>query len=196
MPFPLIPLAISGVSALAGALSNKKSARTQEQNNTSTTSYTEPAAYASLGDLLRKRITDRLNSTYDLSGYEANGLTDINDAFSGAQTNLNADLTARGLATSPVAATANTNLATERGGNIAQFLNSLPDRRRAMEGEDLTRAAGFYAARPLTTTTTQSGTQILPGSAAGGAFGSAAEMLAFLAGQGLLGGGSGSGGNV
>ena len=189
MPFPLIPLAISGIGALAGALSNKKGARTGTQNNTSTTTFTEPPAYASMGDLLRKRITDRLNSTYDLSGYEANGLTGINDAFSGAQTNLNADLTARGLSTSPVAATAKTNLGTERAGSIAQFLSSLPMLRRQMEGEDLTRATGFYAGRPLSTTNTQSGTQLLPGSPLGAGIGSAAELLAFFAGQGLLGGG-------
>ena len=181
MPFAaLIPLITAGISALGGALSNKKSARTGTENNTSTTTYAEPPAYASLGDLLRKRITDRLNSTYDMSGYEANGLSGINDVFSGLETNQNADLTARGLATSPVAATATGNLRTERGGILAQFLNSLPDRRRAMEGEDLTRAAGFYAARPLSTTTTQSGTQVLPGSAAGGAFSNMASQLAYL----------------
>ena len=177
----LIPtIASLGAAGVGGLLANRKGARTGTESGTSTTTYNEPPAYASMGDLLRQRIMDRLNSTYDMRGYEASGLAGINDAFSGAQTNLNADLTARGLATSPVAATAATNLGTERGSNIAQFLNSLPDRQRAMQGDDLSRAAAFYAARPLSTTVTSSGTSVAPGSAAGGAFASMARMLAYL----------------
>ena len=176
----LLAAGAGGLAGLGGALTNTKGARTGTQNSTSTTTFTEPPAYASMGDLLRKRITDRLNSTYDLSGYESNGLTGINDAFSGLEANQNADLTARGLATSPVAATAGGNLRTERGSQIVQFLNSLPDRQRAMQGEDLSRAQAFYAARPLSTTTTQSGTNVQPGTAVGGALTSMASMLAYL----------------
>ncbi len=199
MPFPLlIPLITAGVSALGGALSNKKSARTQEQSNrstsTSTTSFSEPAEYKTLGDLLRSRIESRLRSTMDMGGYEAGGVGAINDSFAGAQTALDADLTSRGLATSPIAGAAGGNLQSERGTNIAQFLNTLPQLKRQMEGEDLSAANTFYQSRPRNSTTTQTGTQsgttIMPGSVAGGAFGSAAEMIAFLAGQGLLGGGA------
>lgn len=190
MPAFLLPLAIAAAgSAIGGALSNKKSARTGTQSNTTTTTFNEPAEYRTLGDLLRSRIENRLRSSVDLGGYEAQGLTGINDAFAGAQTALNADLTSRGLATSPIAATAGTNLQAERGTNIAQFLNQLPLLRRQMEGEDLNAANAFYQARPRGTTVSQHGTQIVPGSAAGSAFGSAAEMLAFFAGQGLFKGG-------
>lgn len=189
----LLPLAIAAGSAISGALSNKKSARTGTQSNTTTTTFNEPAEYRTLGDLLRSRIENRLRSSVDLGGYEAHGLTGINDAFAGAQTALNADLTSRGLATSPIAATAGTNLQAERGTNIAQFLNQLPLLRRQMEGEDLNAANAFYQARPRGTTVSQQGTQVLPGSAVGSAFGSAAEMLAFLAGQGLFKGGGSPG---
>lgn len=171
---------LGGAAAIGGALENRQGART------STTSTTENPTYAGLGDLLRQRITDRLNSTYDMGGYAANGIQGINDAFGGAQTGLDASLTSRGLGTSPVAGAGEATLQAARGSNIAQFLNSLPQLRRDMQAQDLGLASNFYAQRPQTTTT------VAPGSVAGGAFGSAAEMIAYMSGKGLLGGGGGT----
>jgi hypothetical protein len=181
MPFPLlIPLITAGVSALGGALSNKKSART----TTTSTADTTPE-YKTLGDMLRNRIESRLRSSVDLGGYEAGGIGAINDAFGGAETALNADLTSRGLGTSPIAGTASGNLQAERGTNIAQFLNTLPQVRRQMENEDISAANQFYQARPRTTTT------VGPGSAAGGALDNIASFLGYLYRQKALGAGDG-----
>lgn len=166
-------------------MSNKKSARTGEQTNT--TMPVEPPGYATLGDLLRSRAEQRLRSQFDTSGIEAGGIQDINSTFDPISMSVNNSLTSRGLAGSPVAGSADATLGAARGSQIAQFLNTLPQLRRQYENQDFAAASSLYNARPMGST--QHGTVINPGSAAGGAFGSAAEMLAFLAGQGMLSGG-------
>jgi hypothetical protein len=138
--------------------------------------------------MLRSRAEQRLRRSLDMSGYEANGISDINSTFDPIEMSVNNSLTSRGLGTSPVAGAADATLGAARGGSIAQFLNTIPDRRRQMENEDFDAARMFYATRPMGTTTTQKGTVINPGNVAAGAFGSAGEMLAYLAGKGLLGG--------
>lgn len=186
MPGFLLPLAIAAGSGIAGALSNRKSARTGESVGTSTTTFNEPSGYSTLGDLLRGRAESRLREQFDMSGIESSGITGINDAFAGAGESLNNSLTARGLGTSPVAGAGLTRLETGRAGSIAEFLQSLPLLRRQMENEDFAQANDFYSRRPLGQTTTQTGTFTQPGSALGSGLGSAAEMLAFLKGQGIF----------
>ena len=185
----LIPtLLTAGAAAAGGFLSNTKGARTGQQTNTTTP--IESPAYASLGDLLRARAEERLRGrSFDFSGYKAGGIQDINDVFRNAQTGLNADLTSRGLGTSPIAGTATAHLAGERAGNIAQFLSGIPELRRKYENEDFAAAGGVYATRPMGTQ--QSGTYTLPGSALAGGAASLAQMLAYLQTmKALQGGGS------
>ncbi len=177
MPFPLlVPLAIAAGSAIAGGLSNTKAART------STAMPTVSPEYKTLGDLLRSRAEERLRSTIDMRGYEANGISNINDAFGGISQTLNNNLTSRGLGTSPVAGAVDANTQMARGGNIAQFLNTIPQLQRQMQSDDMTQAMNIF----------QQGlgqTNVGAGSALGSAFGSGAEMLAFLHGKGAFGGG-------
>lgn len=182
-----LPAALTGASAVGGALLNTKGARTSTSQ--STVGYTEPAEYKSMGDLLRARYTQKLNSTTPLEGYEANGLSNINDVFRGLKLASDNNLTSRGLGTSPVAATADTNLEGARGSQMAQFLNSLPLLQKQLGDQDLQSAADFYARRPLTTTTNSTG--VAPGSAVGGAVTSGvttmAKLLGILHGQGSFG---------
>ena len=182
MPFPLlIPAITAGIGALGGLLENKKSART------TTSTPTLAPEYKTLSDLLRGRAEDRLRSSFDTSGIEANGIQGINDSFNGVNQSIANNLTARGLANSPVAAAATTNAELARGGQISQFLNTLPQIRRQYENEDFGNALNVLnSARGQTT--------VGPGSMGAGAFGSAAELLAYLSGRGLLGGGNKSGG--
>lgn len=185
-----LPAALGGVSALGGLLENTKGARTGTQTGTQTTTPGENPQFANMGNLLRSLYERRLNADVPLEGYEASGLQGINDAFAGVQQNLDANLTSRGLATSPVAGAAQSNLQAARGGQMAQFLNNLPLLRRQLQDQDIAQASAFYSAQPRPTTTTQTGTFVQPGSAGGSAFSSAAEMIAYLAGKGLFGGGA------
>lgn len=178
-----LPALLGAGAGIAGALSNTQGARTGQQTNT--TMPVENPAYASLGELLRSRAMQRLNSSMDMSGYEANGIRDINSTFSPISTSVNNSLTSRGLATSPVAGAADATLGAARGSSIAQYLATLPQIQRQMQNEDFSAAAGLYSAAPRGST--QSGTVINPGSAVGSGIGSAAELLAYLHGQGLFG---------
>ncbi len=186
-----IPIIGPAIGAIGGALSNTQGART------STSTPTIAPGYQSLADLLKQRAMDRLNSSTDLSGYTSNGLANIGQAFNNAQTGLNANLTARGLGTSPVAAAAQTRLGIARAGQNAQFTNTIPLLQRQFQNEDQANALSQVTQLGRGTT------GVAPGSVAGGAllgasqaltygsgqqgqapFGSAAELLAYLRGKG------------
>jgi hypothetical protein len=191
VPIPLLAtLGILGGSAVAGALSNTKGARTSTSSSTNTITPTFAPEFKTLSDMLRFRAEDRLRNSVDMGGYQASGVANINDAFAGIQQASDNNLTSRGLATSPVAGAVGANLQTARGGSIAEFLNTIPLLQRQLQDQDTASALNVLNIG-RGTTSTGTGTGVAPGSAAGGAFGSAAEMLAFLAGQGLLGGGGG-----
>ncbi len=149
-------------------------------SKTSTTSGAAPG-YQTLADLLKQRATDRLNAYTDMGGYTANGISSINDAFRGVKTNSDANLTSRGLGTSPVASTADTNINLARGGNIAEFLNTVPLLQQQLQDQGLQAAQGVYAGAPRTTTQTGA-----DGGLSGG-IQSAHELLAYLNGKGVLG---------
>lgn len=167
-------LPILGAGA-AGALSGGPS--------TTTNMPVEPEGYKGIGDLLRARATARLTQPFDTAGYEARGIQNVNDAFSGADMALQNKLTSSGLATSPVAGAANANFESKRAGGIAQFLNTIPEVQRQADMQDFGQVADFYNSRPLGQT--QESSQ--PGGRLGSAAGGVLEMLGQLHGQGLFG---------
>lgn len=174
MPFPLIPAILAGASAIGSAISNKKGART------STSTPTIAPEFKTLSDLLRSRAEERLRSSVDLSGLASTGTQNINDAFAGGRLASENNLTARGLGTSPVAAAVGSDSDQARVGSIAQFLNTLPTLQRQFQDQDMAMA-GNVLGRFGTGTT-----GVGAGSALGSGIGSAAEMLAFLKGQGVF----------
>lgn len=182
MPFPLlIPAITAGIGAIGSALSNKKSART----GTSTMTPTLAPEYKTLSDLLRSRAEDRLRSSVDLSGYTAGGVENINNAFGGIQQSIANNLTARGLASSPVAGAVGANVDIARGGNIAQFLNTIPQLQRQYQLEDMQAALPILNLGRGTTTV-----GIEPGSATGSALSTIGGLLGYLHAQGVIGGNS------
>ncbi len=161
MPF-LAPLALPAIAAVGGALSNTAGART------STATPSIAPGYQSLADLLKARAMGRLQTGTDLSGYTAGGLHDINTAYSGAGTNLNA-------------AAATTKLAASRAGSMADFLNTIPLLQRSLQNQDISQGQSILGQAGIGSTT------VGAGSAVGGGFSSAAELLAYLQGKGKLG---------
>lgn len=167
----LIPL---GLGVAGDILSNTKGART----TTSTPTITPE--YKTLADLLRGRAEQRLRSSTDLGGYAASGISGINDVYGNVGQTLNNSLTARGLATSPVAATVDTNLQTARAGSIAQLLNSLPLLQRQLQNEDMSAALGLIDNLGRGTTS------VGPGSALGAGIGGAGQALGHLQDRNIL----------
>ncbi len=177
------PLVSIGLSAAGGALANSEGARTGTQ------APTIAPGYQSLADLLKARAMARLNMGTDMGGYRASGVNNINSAFDNAALGTNAGLEARGLATSPVAAAVAGKANTARAGDIATFLNGIPLLQRQLQDQDMANATNQVGRFGVGQQT------VAPGSAVAGGFGSAAEMLAYLNGKGVLGGGGFGGGN-
>lgn len=176
-PSVLPILGAAGGGALAGGPS------------TVTNMPVEPEGYKGIGDLLRARATARLSQPFDTAGYEAGGIQNVNDAFSGANMALQNKLTSSGLASSPVAGAANANFETGRAGSIAKFLNTIPEIQRQADMQDFGQVADFYNSRPLGQTQTSTGA----GGRLGGAGSGVLEMLGQLYGQGAFGGGGAGG---
>lgn len=176
-------LALSGLSFLGGALNNRSKTQKSTFNNTTSTSVS-PQGNA-LNDQLMKMITSRLTASSALpAGYEEGGIKDINHVFDVINQSKNANLTARGLSDSPVAAIGTDDA---RGGQIANFTSGLPLVERGLRNEDMDFASRLFALQPRTTTQTGTGTNTTPGNMLGGGFSDLASMLGFLMGQGSFG---------
>ncbi len=178
------PLVSIGLSAAGGALSNTQGART------GTAAPTIAPGYQSLADLLKARAMARLNMGTDMGGFKAAGVNNINGAFSNAAMGTNAGLEARGLATSPVAAAVAGHANTARAASIAEFLNTVPLIQRQLQNEDMANATSQVRNFGVGQQT------VAPGSPVAGGFTSAAEMLAYLNGKGVLNGMGGGGSNT
>jgi hypothetical protein len=122
----------------------------------------------------------RLQGSTDLSGLTANTISGINQAYGGVGQNIANNLTARGLATSPVAGLSDTNTQLARAGTIAQFLNQVPLLQRQLQNED------FNAATNLISQFGRGTSSVGAGSALASGLGSAGEVLAYLNSRGLL----------
>lgn len=183
-----IPIAMVAASAVSGALAKKGS-----QSQTSSTTPTVAPQFQGLQDLLVKHATDRLTQGSALpAGYETGGIRNINNTFSQIAQSQGNNLTARGLANSPVAGMVDAKRDLARGGQIAQFQEQLPLVQRDMQNQDFSMANtllnhGYGSTSQGTSTVSQGG-------GLGGSLSSIGSMLGFLMASGALGkqgGGSG-----
>ena len=182
MPFPLIPLAVAGGSALAGYFGN----RNKSQQDTT---RTLPPELRQLNEIIQQQIRSRLQGSSALpAGYETSGIRNINNTFDLAGQGLANTLTARGLGTSPIAGAADTRMTLGRAGEISRFQENLPGLERQFRNEDLGIASQLInAGRGVSTT----GTQTYGGGAAGSVE-NLAQMLGYFYGTGAFGGGRGA----
>lgn len=165
-----------GASIAGGALKNRG-----QQSSTSTPTL-DPKLQP-LQDLVQQMVTQRLSSGSLPPGYETGGIKNINASYSGAGTALDADLTRRGLSTSPVAGTAMTKFQTSRAGDIGTFRANVPLVERQLQTEDLAGAGNLLA----TGRGVQSTSSVTTGGGAAGAFTNLAGYLGYLQGRGAFG---------
>lgn len=153
-----------------------------------------------------------------IPGIQATGLQNINRGADLAHQSLQNRLTSRGLGGTAVEGAGLSNLEDRRYGSSNQFLNvDVPRMARDFENQDFDMAASLLGFnRPTLTTTGQnsaiaggntagtsqqdtnrsgsstglfSGSSVAPGSTTGNALGSIGDLLGFLYGAGMLGGG-------
>lgn len=161
-------LAILGLSAAGGALSNRP------QTSTQVTTPVESPEYAGLGAALRQTVQSRLNQPLP-PAYETNGIKTINDTYGSIAQGLHNQLTSRGLSSSPVAGNADTNLALRRGGDIVNFQNNLPLVQNDLQNQNIAQAMQLYNSGRGTSSTGRTS-----GNVVGGAFSDTATALGYL----------------
>lgn len=178
MPFPLLPVAALGASALGGFFGNRKKTTTQ------TSAPTLDPKFGPLQSLLMEQTMGRLREGGIPKGYETGQIGEINNTFDLIGKSQANNLTARGLGTSPIAGNVDANRELARGGEIVQMQRQIPQMARNNQLQDMMAAMGLLGqGRGQTSTSTD------PGNPMGGAFSNFASMLGLLMGRGQLGGG-------
>lgn len=181
---PLAPIIIAsiiggGASIAGGALAKKSSA-----SSSPTLDPNYRGLQASVLDLITKRLS---GGPADMSGYTAGGISDINRTFDLTKQASDNSLTARGLATSPVAGVVDTNRNNARAGAITRFQNSVPLLQRELQTQDL-ELSNRLLGQGRGVTSTYSG-----GGGAAGSFENLAAYIGYLQGKGLFGAQGGNG---
>lgn len=200
-----IPLAISGISALGGLFGSRPKTTTESidrtQTHDSTMTPTRDFKSQSLQDLLINHYLDQLQSQDDyFSGYQNEGLSNINKSTDAASRSIQNILAARGIR----GGAAGSALATPLVSGMQQkasFLNSIPQLRDQRNQSILQQTGSFLSSLPVGQTThgteTTKGTSTTTGNGnmLAGGLSSLGTTLAGLYGAGAFGkpGGSGSG---
>lgn len=172
---PFIPAIIGAGGAIAGgALANRGS---------QTTSPTTDPAFSGIQGQVLKLMQQRLATPLDTSGYTGTGVANINKSYDLTKQAADNNLTARGLAGSPVAGVVDATRENARAGSVATFQNSVPLLARESQSADLGQAAAILGLGRGSTSTTESG------GGAAGAFTNLAQYLGYLTGKGAFKGG-------
>lgn len=190
----LLPAIIGAGGAIGGALLSKnKQQQQQQQSGTSTTTPTTAPEFQPLRDALIKAAMDRFSSNGLPAGTLENGLSTINSGADSARTNIDNVLTARGLSTSPIAASVLTNQELSRQGQLNKFQNvDIPQMTdvRNLQNLDVARGVlGFGQGTDSSSTGNSSGTGVNSVNPVGAGLSSGSELLAYLYGKGAFGGG-------
>lgn len=177
MPFPLLATAIVGSGVLGSILGNRKAART------GTSTPIEPKEFTPLRDVLLQQAMRRANMATPTGALQARGINNINQNADLFRQALENRLTSQGLANSPVAGSAMAQAESKRFGDISGFQNiDLPLLEQEYGNRNLQSALQVFNSRRTGMET------VNPGSPTGAGFSSAAELLAFLYGQGAFAG--------
>jgi len=205
MPAWLLPLAISGVSALSGLLANRKKEAEQKSttNQTTTTDidqlsmpeYDEQTKM--MRDTLMQQYLGRLNQNEDFfSGYRTEGLNTLNQGSDAANRAIENVLASRGLSGTSAGITSSIQNQLNRVNQQNSFLNEIPLLQDKRFSDLLSGASGFFSQIPKGTrmtgrntsnsTATSTGTTTQPSNMLGGAFGGLANSLFGLYGEGAF----------
>ena len=184
-----LPWILTGVSGVAGALGNRGSTSTSTQNQTGTTDQTTNQSgtttqtgtqdykdtsmpqytpeMARIMDYLMSTMRNRLQSSTDLSGYQTQGLQNINQGADLKRRVMENMLASRGLSASPTTANSISRIESGRIGDQMSFLNQIPLLQRQLQGEDLNTYANFFKSLPVGTQRTGSSTTNQTGTSTG-----------------------------
>lgn len=179
---PIIAAIIGGGASIAGgALANRG-------NSSSSTAPTVAPEYQGLQGQILQMIQGRMGQgAAPLAGYAGSGISQINNGFNLTKQSNDNNLTARGLATSPIAANVDATRESGRTAAVTGFRNSLPLLSHELQTQDLGLAGNILnMGRGSTSTGTASS-----GGGASGAFTNLAQYIGYLQGKNVFGKGQG-----
>jgi len=210
MPLPAfaIPLILSGISALAGGLSNRKS--TQQQQSTTNFSGTDVSDYSSTStptydpkalsfrDILINNVLKGMNVIPSEEDILFGNIDSVNNARRLQKILTESNLASRGLSYSPAAGTAIGNVENQRISDIIGAHREAPLQYQQYRQQAMAPALSLFSQIPYgttqkgTSTTSRSGTQqtsgttTQPGNVLGGIFGNLGPTIAGLYGMGAF----------
>lgn len=198
MPLPLaVPLALSGISALAGLFGSKNQKQSSNSTSTENFSTSNTPTFDPATEIMKKLLMDKfLGRTEDdsdyFSGFATEGLKNINAGADAADTSIENILASRGLGRTSAGASSRIGNQLNRVNAQSSFLNSIPQMQDTRNRQNLLDAAGFFNVIPTgtsstgTTSRTGTGTGTDFGNPLGGTFSSLATTLAGLYGSGAF----------
>lgn len=195
----LLPLAISGISALAGLFGNKKQKQEEESvtktDSTSTTTPQYDGKTLIMRDLLMDRLLGRTEDNNDVfGGYTAEGLNNINAGANSSQTAIENILASRGLGRTTAGANSFIGNQISRIGQQNTLLNSIPLLADQRNQAALNDASSFWGKIPIgqqtvgSQTATTKGSKTIPGNQTAGGLLGLGTSLAGMFGKGAFGG--------
>jgi len=123
----------------------------KQESKSQYSSRQEPIEYpqwTSLGDLTRTMVEENLRNKGLPSGFEEEGISNINTTYDALRQALENRLTSRGISRGGIAAAGDINLELARGSDIAGFRRQLPTLARDMQLQDIQQAMSLFAMRP------------------------------------------------
>jgi len=189
----LTPFLSAGIQGLAGMFGARPERTTTSSTQNTNTNVNYTPEQQQMLEMLRRQYMSQIQGA-DLSGYQTQGLNEINRAGDASQTAIRNILAQRGLAFSPAAATSQVQQRVGQAGQQSQFLNSIPLLQFQMRQQALQGASGFANSERVGTssTTTSNGTQTGPGNMLGGLFAGIGSGIASTLGRRFANSGSGS----
>lgn len=162
-----LPLLTTGISALAGLFGAKPkpTVTNSSSNSTSTSTPNINPNAQNLENQFTQGITKQLNDANDMSGYEGQGLQQINQSAGVADKMSQNILAARGLSNSPYAANLTNANNNNRLNQSSQFINQIPLLQTQLRQNAIQQAISGSQAIPFGSTISgsQSGTSTTSG---------------------------------
>ncbi len=148
----------AGLSALSSIFGgNKKTVETSSQGTSSTTPQYDPYM-AAMKNYIMSQLQGQLEG--DITGdYITQGVKKISSGSEGLKRRLSANLAARGLSSSPLAATAENVADEQRNADIVNLMSSKGLLDYQLKSGALGNLSSFFSSLPVATSTSTSGSQ-------------------------------------
>jgi hypothetical protein len=158
-----VPLAMAGIQGLAGLFGGRKQVTTATGTQDSATTNNYSPEQQRFMQQIMQQYQQQMNGT-DLSGYQQQGLQDINRTSDASEMAIKNILAQRGLSFSPAASSALVQNKVGQAGQQSQFLNSIPLLQYKLKADAVAGAGAYSNGQRVNTSTHTTSSQRQEGS--------------------------------